>query len=189
MEAFLTSTALVTVAEIGDKTQLLSFVLAARLRRPWPILAGILVATVLNHTLAGLAGYALSGVVPRSTLIWIVGLAFIGFGLWALHPDSLRDDLKPHRAGAFVTSVIAFFMAEMADKTQLATVALAARYPDLVQVIIGTTLGMMIANVPAVWVGEKLAERMPVKAVRLIAAALFIGIGAVTLLGPVSDSL
>lgn len=184
MQALLTSTALVAVAEIGDKTQLLSFVLAARLRKPWPILAGILVATLANHALAGSLGSWIASMVPQSTLQIAVGLVFIAFGLWALHPDALDRDPVLHRSGAFATALVAFFLAEMGDKTQLATVALAARYDALVQVVIGTTLGMMIANAPAVWLGERLAERTPMKAVRLIAAALFIGLGVLTLLSP-----
>lgn len=181
MEAFLTSTVLVAVAEIGDKTQLLSFVLAASLRKPWPILAGILAATLANHTLAAWVGAVLAGVVPGTVLVWIVGLSFIAFGLWALHPDSLGDSPRLHRAGAFVTAFIAFFLAEMGDKTQFATVALAARFDALAPVIVGTTLGMMIANVPAVWMGEKLALKIPMNAVRILAAGLFILVGALTL--------
>lgn len=183
MEAFLTSTLLVAVAEIGDKTQLLSFVLAARLRRPWAIIAGILVATVANHALAGSLGAWLARLAGPGVMLWATGLLFIGFGLWALHPDALANDPKIHRAGAFVTALIAFFLAEMGDKTQLATVALAARYDSLAAVVLGTTLGMMLANVPAVMIGEQLAARLPLKPIRLAAAALFILTGALTLLG------
>lgn len=183
LEAFLTSTLLVAVAEIGDKTQLLCFVLAARLRKPWPILWGILVATLANHALAGSVGAWLAGLAGPSLLQWVTGLLFIGFGLWTLHPDSLDDDPKIHRAGAFVTALIAFFIAEMGDKTQLATMALAARFDSLVAVVAGTTLGMMLANVPAVIIGEKLAARLPMQAIRWSAALLFILTGAVTLLG------
>ena len=171
------------VAEIGDKTQLLSFVLAARLRKPWPIIAGILMATLANHALAGWLGRLMTGLVPAGTLIWIVGLSFIGFGLWALHPDSLGDSPRLYKTGAFVTALVAFFLAEMGDKTQLATVALAARFDSLAAVVIGTTLGMMIANIPAVWIGEKLAQKIPMKAVRMLAAALFVVVGALTLWG------
>jgi putative Ca2+/H+ antiporter (TMEM165/GDT1 family) len=181
LEAFLTSTFLVAVAEIGDKTQLLSFVLAARLRKPWPIMAGILVATLANHALAGWLGRLMAGLLPAGTLTWIVGLSFIGFGLWALHPDSLDDSPRLHKTGAFVTALVAFFLAEMGDKTQFATVALAARFDALAQVIVGTTLGMMIANVPAVWIGDRLAQQIPMKAVRMLAAALFILVGVLTL--------
>lgn len=183
MEAFLTSTLLVALAEIGDKTQLLSFVLAARLRRPVPIIAGIFVATIANHLLAGSAGVWLASLVPPHVLPWATGLIFIGFGLWTLHPDSLDDDPKLHRAGVFVTAAIAFFVAEMGDKTQLATMALAARFDALVAVVIGTTLGMLLANIPAVLVGEALAQKLPMKAIRLVAAAVFIATGAVTIYG------
>lgn len=189
MEAFLTSAFLVAIAEIGDKTQLLSFVLAARLRKPWPIIAGILAATLANHTAAAWVGSLLSGLVPASALAWIVGLSFIGFGLWALHPDSLDDSPRLHRASAFVTAFVAFFLAEMGDKTQFATIALAARFDQLAQVIVGTTLGMMLANIPAVWVGEKLAQKIPMKAVRILAAALFIIVGILTLWNPFATAV
>lgn len=183
MEALLTSTLLVAVAEIGDKTQLLSFVLAARLRQPWAIIAGIFAATIANHALAGSLGAWLAHLAGPGVMQWVTGVLFIGFGLWALHPDALDDDPKIHRAGAFVTTLIAFFIAEMGDKTQLATVALAARFDSLAAVVLGTTLGMMLANVPAVMIGEKLAARLPMKAIRLSAAGLFILTGALTLLG------
>ena len=171
------------VAEIGDKTQLLSFVLAARLHKPWPILAGILVATAANHTAAAWAGSLLAGLVPETPLTWMVGLSFIAFGFWALHPDALDGSPAVLKAGAFVTTFVAFFLAEMGDKTQLATVALAARFDALTQVIVGTTLGMMIANVPAVWIGDRLAQQIPMKTVRMLAAALFVVVGALTLWG------
>ena len=174
---------LVAVAEIGDKTQLLSFFLAARLRQPWAIIAGILAATIANHALAASVGAWLAHLAGADAMRWTTGLLFIGFGLWALHPDALEDDPKIHRAGAFVTALIAFFVAEMGDKTQLATVALAARFDSLPAVVMGTTLGMMIANVPAVMVGEKLAARLPLAAIRGAAAGLFMLTGALTLLG------
>jgi putative Ca2+/H+ antiporter (TMEM165/GDT1 family) len=183
LEAFLTSTLLVAVAEIGDKTQLLSFVLAARLRRPWAIIAGILVATIANHALAGSVGAWIAHLTGAGVMQWVTGLLFVGFGLWALHPDALSDDPKIHRAGAFVTSLIAFFIAEMGDKTQLATIALGARFDSLTAVVLGTTLGMMVANVPAVIIGEKLAARLPLRAIRYCAASLFLLTGALTLLG------
>ena len=184
MEAFLTSSFLVALAEIGDKTQLLSFVLAARLRKPWPIVAGIFVATVLNHALAGSIGVWLSGLIAPHWLPWITGSVFVAFGLWTLHPDSLDDDPKMHKAGAFVTTLIAFFIAEMGDKTQLATVALAARFQgELLAVVMGTTVGMMLANVPAVIIGERLAQRLPLKLIRWIAAGVFIVTGALTMAG------
>ncbi|MDK9702721.1 MAG: TMEM165/GDT1 family protein [Sulfuritalea sp.] len=184
MEAFLTATTLVAIAEIGDKTQLLSFVLAARLRKPLPIIAGIFVATVLNHAMAGSVGVWLAQLIAPQWLPWITGAVFIVFGLWALHPDSLDEDPKIHPTGAFVTTTIAFFIAEMGDKTQFATVALGAQFQGaLFAVIMGTTLGMMLANVPAVIVGEKLAKRLPLKFIRWIAAGVFIVTGVVTMLG------
>lgn len=183
MEAFLTSAALVALAEIGDKTQLLSFVLAARLRKPWPIIAGIFFATIANHALAGSVGVWLATLISPQWLPWLTGLTFVAFGLWTLHPDSLDDDPKLHRAGVFVTTFIAFFIAEMGDKTQLATVALGARFDALVAVVMGTTIGMMLANVPAVMIGERLAQRLPLTAIRWVAAGVFILTGILTILG------
>jgi putative Ca2+/H+ antiporter (TMEM165/GDT1 family) len=183
MEALLTSTLLVALAEIGDKTQLLSFVLAARLRKPVAIIAGIFVATLLNHALAGSLGVWLATLISPQVLPWATGLLFVGFGLWALHPDALDDDPKLHRAGAFVTTTIAFFIAEMGDKTQLATVALGARFDLLAAVVLGTTLGMLVANIPAVLVGEALAQKLPMKAIRYAAAAVFILTGVLTITG------
>lgn len=183
MDAFLTSATLVALAEIGDKTQLLSFVLAARLKKPLPIIAGIFVATVLNHALAGSVGVWLAQLIAAQWLPWITGAVFIIFGLWALHPDALDDDPKLHRAGAFVTATIAFFIAEMGDKTQLATVALGAQFQGaLLAVVMGTTLGMMLANVPAVIIGERLAQRLPLHIMRWLAAGVFILTGIVTML-------
>lgn len=183
MDAFLTSTILVALAEIGDKTQLLSFVLAARLRKPGAIIAGIFVATIANHALAGSLGVWLAGMVSAQWLPWLTGLTFVAFGLWTLHPDSLDDDPKLHRAGAFVTTVIAFFIAEMGDKTQFATIALAARFDALYAVVLGTTLGMMAANVPAVLVGEALSKRLPMQAIRIAAALVFVATGVLTITG------
>ncbi|MDO8346707.1 MAG: TMEM165/GDT1 family protein [Rugosibacter sp.] len=183
MEAFLTSATLVALAEIGDKTQLLSFVLAARLKKPLPIITGIFVATVLNHALAGSVGVWLAQLIAPHWLPWITGAVFIAFGLWALHPDALDDDPKLHRAGAFVTTVIAFFIAEMGDKTQLATIALGAQFQGaLFAVVMGTTLGMMLANIPAVIIGERLAQRLPLKLMRWIAAGFFILTGIISML-------
>jgi len=183
-EALGASTALVAVAEIGDKTQLLSFVLAARLRRPVPIVAGILVATLANHALAGALGRWLAGHVADARLVtWVSGGAFIAFGLWMLKPDKPGAEPRLLRAGAFATTTVAFFFAEMADKTQFATVALGARFPDsLAAVVLGTTLGMLLANVPAVLMGQALAHRLPVERTRWVAAALFIATGVWTLL-------
>jgi putative Ca2+/H+ antiporter (TMEM165/GDT1 family) len=185
VQAFLGSLVLVAFAEIGDKTQLLSFVLAARLRRPAAIIAGILVATLVNHALAGEAGVWLATRIAPETLARVTGVAFLGFGLWMLRPDTLGERELVGR-GAFVTAALAFFAAEMGDKTQLATVALAARYPGhLLEVVLGTTAGMLVANVPAVLVGGALAERLPLARIRLVAAALFVAMGIVTLVGGV----
>jgi len=182
IEAFLTSTAVVAFAEIGDKTQLLSFALAARLRRPWPIVAGILIATLANHALAGSVGVWIAHFLSSQVQRWTTTGAFFAFALWALHPDSLgNNDVRGGR-GVFATTVVTFFIAEMGDKTQLATIALGARYQALVVVVLGTTLGMMIANVPAVLVGERLAERIPMQAMRWVAAATFAITGALALL-------
>lgn len=184
MEAFITSSLLVALAEIGDKTQLLSFVLAARLRKPWPIIAGILVATLANHALAGAVGNWLATLISPQVLRWSVAVLFIGFGLWTLKPDTLDEDETPasNAAGAFVTTLIAFFLAEMGDKTQFATIALAARFDSLTAVVMGTTIGMMAANVPAVLIGEKLAHRLPLDWIRRVAAVVFVVTGVATLL-------
>jgi putative Ca2+/H+ antiporter (TMEM165/GDT1 family) len=184
LEAFLVSTAIVAVAEMGDKTQLLSFVLAARLKQRLPIVLGILVATLANHLLAGWLGGWLAGLVAPATLRWLVAASFLAFGLWALRPDELEERQKLRGAGVFLTTLVAFFLVEMGDKTQLATVALAARYRSLASVVCGTTLGMMLANVPAVWVGEVLARRLNMKWMRWAAAALFVALGLLTLLLP-----
>jgi Ca2+/H+ antiporter, TMEM165/GDT1 family len=181
VEAFLVSTSIVALAEMGDKTQLLSFVLAAKLKRKVPIILGIFFATLANHFLAGYVGAWLASLVAPKTLTWIIALSFFVFGAWALKPDTLDEDQQLHGAGVFLTTLIAFFLVEMGDKTQLATVALAARYPSLVSVVMGTTIGMMIANVPAVWMGEALAHRIDMKWMRWVAAALFVGLGLLTL--------
>lgn len=185
MDAFIASTLLVALAEIGDKTQLLSFVLAARLRRPWAIILGILVATLANHALAGWVGTWLGSFFSPEVLRWTTGIVFVAFGLWTLKPDELDDDDAPQstHAGAFITTTIAFFLAEMGDKTQFATIALAAKYDALLWVVAGTTLGMLAANIPAVLIGEKLAARLPLKQIRWTAAAVFALTGALTLAG------
>jgi putative Ca2+/H+ antiporter (TMEM165/GDT1 family) len=182
MDALLTSTLLVAIAEIGDKTQLLSFALTARLREPRAIILGILVATLANHALAATAGVWLAGLISPQTLRYGAAALFCIFGLWMLIPDKLDHEPATHAAGAFVTALIAFFIAEMGDKTQLATVALAARYQSLAMVVAGTTLGMMIANIPAVLIGEKLAARIPLALTRRLAAALFVLTGVASLL-------
>jgi len=185
VEAFLVSTGVVALAEIGDKTQLLAFVLAARFRRPWPIILGILAATLANHALAGALGTLIVSTVSPLALRWILGLSFLAMAVWTLVPDQLDADVRAQwrSAGAFVSTLVAFFLAEMGDKTQIATVGLAARYDAFVAVVAGTTLGMMIANVPAVIVGDRLADRMPVRLVHGIAAAIFALLGVLVLLG------
>ena len=184
MDAFLVSTAIVALAEIGDKTQLLAFILAAKFRRPWPIVLGILVATLANHAFAAAVGTWLTTLMGPQTLRWVLGLSFIAMAVWTLIPDKLdEDDAKLPRFGVFGATLIAFFLAEMGDKTQVATVALAAQYQALAAVVAGTTLGMMIANVPAVLLGDRIAARMPVKLVHGIAAAIFLGLGVATLAG------
>lgn len=183
MESFFVSSGVVALAEIGDKTQLLAFILAARFRQPVPIIAGIFVATIVNHALAAAAGVWLLGVLDPKLLRWLLALSFLGMMVWALIPDRVdeEDALPRSRAGVFFVTVIAFFLAEMGDKTQLATVALSARYADLWSVTAGTTLGMMIANVPAVLVGERLLRRIPLRWVRGVTAAVFGVLGVITL--------
>lgn len=184
LEAFLISTGIVALAEIGDKTQLLSFILAAKFRKPWPICFGILVATLFNHALAGFVGTWITSILGPETLRWILGISFIAMAGWMLIPDKFDEkDANFAKAGVFVTTLIAFFLAEMGDKTQIATVALAAQYQALVPVVIGTTLGMMIANVPAVILGDKIADKMPVTIVHRVAAGIFLILGIATLLG------
>ena len=184
MEAFLVSTGIVALAEVGDKTQLLAFLLAAKFRRPLPIVLGILVATLANHGLAGALGSWITLFVGPQTLRWLLGLSFLGMAIWTLIPDRFdADPAKFARLGVFATTLIAFFLAEMGDKTQIATIALAAQYQAVLAVVIGTTLGMMIANVPAVLLGERIAQRMPVRLVHGIAAAIFAALGLATLLG------
>jgi len=167
---------------MGDKTQLLAFVLATRLKRKGAIVLGILVATLANHFLAGSVGAWLATVVAPQTLRWIVAGSFFAFGLWALKPDTIEAARVYSSRSAFGTTLVAYFFAEMGDKTQLATVALAARYDSLVAVVAGTTLGMMLADVPAVWLGEALAQRVNLKIMRWIAASLFVALGIATLL-------
>lgn len=184
MEAFLISTGIVALAEIGDKTQLLAFILAAKFRKPLPIIAGILVATIANHAFAGVLGAWITSLVAPGTMRWVLGLSFIAMAVWTLIPDKMDDDEAAlARYGVFGTTLIAFFLAEMGDKTQVATVALAAQYQAVVAVVAGTTLGMMIANVPAVLLGDRIANRIPVRVVHAIAAAIFAVLGIATLLG------
>jgi len=167
---------------MGDKTQLLALVLATRFRQKLPIVLGILAATLANHLLAGWIGSWLAGLVSPPALRWAVGLCFVGFGLWTLKPDTLEEDRPLPKAGVFLTTLVSFFLIEMGDKTQLATVALAARFGTLLPVVGGTTLGMMVADVPAVWLGDRLSRRLNSKYLRWAAAALFVVLGLLTLL-------
>ncbi|KFN50792.1 TMEM165/GDT1 family protein [Arenimonas composti] len=175
MNALLVSTLAVAIAEIGDKTQLLALLLAARYRKPWPVVAGILVATLLNHALAGWVGNLVAGWIDPQWLRWGVVVAFAAVAAWTLVPDKMDEEgaPKPPRFGPFVATTIAFFLVEMGDKTQVATVVLAAQYAPLWQVVAGTTLGMLLANAPVVLLGARFADRLPLKAARWTAAALF----------------
>ncbi|MCW1429359.1 TMEM165/GDT1 family protein [Novosphingobium sp. JCM 18896] len=178
MEALLTSTAVVALAEIGDKTQLLAIVLATRFKRPVPIIAGILVATLANHFLAALVGEQAAAFLDGLWFRYVVAISFIVMAGWTLIPDKFdEDEAKPAKFGAFLTTLVAFFLVEMGDKTQLATIALGARFQAVVPVMLGTTLGMMLANVPAVFLGNALIKRIPLNTVRVIAALLFLAIG------------
>lgn len=184
MEAFLVSTGLVAVAEIGDKTQLLALVLGARYRKPWTIVGGILLATLLNHACAGALGGWVASALDPGALRWIVGLSFLAIAAWALKPDAADGDAPPPgRYGVLALTFVAFFLAEIGDKTQLATVALAARYAELAAVVAGTTLGMMLANTPAVFLADRFAARVPLHLVRLLAAGLFAATGIAALAG------
>ena len=189
MDAFLVSTALVALAEMGDKTQLLSLVLAARFRKPWPIVWGIFVATLANHALAGAVGSWVTTVVGPQVLRWVLGLSFIAMAVWMLIPDQLDDEApaKGRQLGVFGTTLIAFFLAEMGDKTQIATVMLAAQYDAYLWVVAGTTLGMMVANAPVVWLGDRLVKKVPIRAVHLVSALVFLALGVLALLA--SDRL
>ena len=185
MEAFLISTGIVALAEMGDKTQLLSLVLAARFRKPWPIVWGILVATLANHALAGGFGAWVTNFMGPTVLRWVLGVSFLAMAAWMLVPDKLDDedaDVAP-KFGVFGTTVIAFFLAEMGDKTQIATVMLAAEYQSWLWVVAGTTLGMMLANAPVVWFGERITRLVPLTWVHRISAAVFVVLGLLVLFG------
>jgi len=185
MESLLVSTGVVALAEIGDKTQLLAFILAARFKKPLPIIAGILAATVVNHGLAGALGAWITAIITPEVLRWVLGVSFIGMAIWTMIPDEIEEDETKvaKRFGVFGATLMTFFLAEMGDKTQIATVALAAHYATPVMVVVGTTLGMLIADVPAVFVGDKLAAKIPMKLVHSIAAGVFALLGIATLLG------
>ncbi len=185
MEALFVSTGVVALAEVGDKTQLLAFILAARFKKPLPIIAGILCATIVNHGLAGALGAWITAAVSPELLRWILGASFIGMAIWTLIPDKIEEEETQvaKRFGVFGATLVTFFLAEMGDKTQIATVALAAHYASPIWVVVGTTLGMLMADVPAVFVGDKLADKIPMKLVHTIAAAIFAALGVMTLLG------
>jgi putative Ca2+/H+ antiporter (TMEM165/GDT1 family) len=186
MEAFFVSTAIVALAEMGDKTQLLALVLAARFRKPWPIVLGILVATLANHGLAGAVGAWVTTVVGPQILRWILGASFIAMAVWMLIPDKLDEgeaDGTP-RWGVFGTTLVAFFLAEMGDKTQIATVMLAAQYNAYLWVVAGTTLGMMLANAPVVWLGDRITRLVPIRVVHIVSAVIFVVLGLVAILAP-----
>ncbi|MGJ7494850.1 TMEM165/GDT1 family protein [Variovorax sp. RT4R15] len=186
MEAFLVATGIVALAEMGDKTQLLALVLAARFRKPWPIVLGIFAATLVNHALAGAVGTWVTHWLGPTPLRWILGGSFIAMAIWVLIPDKLDDDEagRSSHFGVFGTTVIAFFLAEMGDKTQIATVMLAARFVhDYVWVVAGTTLGMMLANAPVVFLGERIMRRVPIKLVHGISAVIFLILGLVMIAG------
>lgn len=185
MESLLVSTGVVALAEIGDKTQLLAFILAARFKKPVPIILGILAATIVNHGLAGALGAWITAAVSPEILRWMLGLSFIGMAFWTMIPDKIEEEETQivKKFGVFGATLITFFLAEMGDKTQIATVAMAAHYAAPLMVVIGTTLGMLLADVPAVFVGDKLANNIPMKLVHAIAAVIFALLGIATLLG------
>ena len=185
MDSFLVSTGVVALAEIGDKTQLLAFLLAARFKKPLPIVLGILVATLANHGLAGALGAWITQLLSPQVLRWVLGLGFLAMAAWTLVPDGIEEEETSiaSRFGVFGATLVTFFLAEMGDKTQVATVALAAHYAAPLWVIAGTTLGMLIADVPAVFLGDRLAGRIPMKLVHGIAAAVFVALGVAALLG------
>ena len=183
MESLIVSTGVVALAEIGDKTQLLAFILAARFKKPLPIIAGILAATLINHGLAGALGAWITSVISPEVMRWALGLSFIGMAIWTLIPDKIEEEETQvaQRLGVFGATFITFFLAEMGDKTQIATIALAAHYAAPLMVVAGTTLGMLIADVPAVFVGNKFAAKIPMKLVHSIAAGIFAVMGLLTL--------
>lgn len=183
MEALLTSTIVVALAEIGDKTMLLAMVLATRFRKPLPIILGILVATLANHVIAAFLGQSIADILSGQWFRYAVGASFLAMAIWTLVPDKLDDDEepKPSRYGAFLTTTLAFFLVEIGDKTQIATIALGAQFQNVLTVTMGTTLGMMLANVPAVYLGNAIVERVSLKLVRIVAALLFVVIGTLIL--------
>ena len=185
MESLLVSTGVVALAEIGDKTQLLAFILAARFKKPLPIIAGILAATIVNHGLAGALGAWITSAISPGVLRWVLGVSFLGMAIWTLIPDKIEDEETQiaSRFGVFGATLITFFLAEMGDKTQIATVMLAAQYQAWFTVVAGTTLGMMLANAPVVWLGDAITKRVPLRLVHIVSAVIFAALGAVALLG------
>ena len=185
MEAFLVSTGIVALAEMGDKTQLLALILAVRFRKPWPIVLGILVATLANHAMAGALGAWVTTVMGPDVLRWVLGGSFIAMAVWMLIPDKIDEGDTPTapRFGVFGTTVVAFFLAEMGDKTQIATVMLAAQYSAYFWVVAGTTLGMMLANAPVVWLGERVTRLVPIRIVHVVSALIFLALGVAALVG------
>jgi Ca2+/H+ antiporter, TMEM165/GDT1 family len=183
MEALLVSLGIVALAEIGDKTQLLTLVLAARYKKPWPIVAGIFVATLVNHAIAGAVGAWLTGAIGPDAMRWILGLSFIAMAAWMLVPDKLDEGEAAARkvGGVFATTTLMFFLAEIGDKTQIATVALAARFESLAAVVMGTTIGMLLANAPVAFFGDAIAKRLPVRAVHVVTAVIFAALGIAAL--------
>ncbi|WP_293765838.1 TMEM165/GDT1 family protein [uncultured Aquitalea sp.] len=191
MQSFLVSTGVVALAEIGDKTQLLSLILAARYRKPLPIILGIFVATMVNHAGAGGVGAWLSSALSTNVLNWVVVASFVLMAGWILIPDKLDEGeiaMPKRQMGVFATTVFAFFLAEMGDKTQVVTIALAARYHEFFMVVAGTTLGMMLANVPVIYLGSKFADRLPTKAVHVVASLIFVVLGALALMNALNGS-
>ncbi|KAF7598341.1 MAG: hypothetical protein CGU28_12535 [Candidatus Dactylopiibacterium carminicum] len=184
MEALLVSTGIVALAEMGDKTQLLALLLAARLKKPLPICLGIFTATLVNHACAAAVGQWITTYLGGDAMRWILGISFLAMGAWMLIPDKLDENESntPARFGAYLTTVFAFFIVEMGDKTQIATVALAARYTEIVWVVVGTTLGMMLANAPVVWFGDRLTRRVPIRTVHIVCALIFAVLGIAALL-------
>jgi putative Ca2+/H+ antiporter (TMEM165/GDT1 family) len=183
--AFLVSTGVIALAEIGDKTQLLAFLLASRFKKPIPIIVGITLATLINHGLAGAVGAWITSNISQEVLRWVLGVSFLGMAVWTLIPDKIEDEETQlaTKLGAFGATFITFFLAEMGDKTQIATVAMSAHYNDIFMVVAGTTLGMLIADVPAVFAGDKLSQKIPMRVVHSVAAAMFAVLGFATLLG------
>ena len=184
VHSVLVSTGIVTLAEMGDKTQLLAFLLAAKYKKPVPIILGILFATILNHGLAGMLGLWITQILSPEILRWVLGLSFIAMAIWTLVPDKIEDEEASFgvKSGVFITTLITFFLAEMGDKTQVATIAMAAHYPSPILVVLGTTLGMMIADVPAVFLGNSFARKLPLKLIHAIAAGIFFVMGILVLL-------